>query len=465
MRAVAVGVALGMVVIAGVGGVAAQTASGDQEVTVLTLREALERASQFNPQYRQALNRMELEGPQRRQAWGAFLPRVSLSYGTGQSFRRETTALDFFGNPIENPEAQIVSSSYADQGASLSLDLLRGGERFHAFSEARAQARVERLTAERDLNTILAEVQKQFLFAQRQKARLAIEEELLSQRESEYEVAERQFELAVIGRSDLYGRTLDLEQQRATVREARGQVEKGMLALRRAIGDPSIRLVDVEQTLPDPFDPVDLDLGGIVAQALAMSPNLGAAEATRSVQQFRLSSVKARRWPTLSLSSGFSQSSYVRGQSALFDLDPTDFGGRVSLSVDIPLFRQFQTSQEIARADVELRNAGEQVRQTELELEEQVRSRYVDLETAWANVQNRRAFLQVASERLRIVQEEYRLATKSIEELRAAIREEAAAQRDLVEQRFEFALALVQLYEAAGIVAVEAGLETSREQD
>ncbi len=464
MRAAAAVTALGLVSAWAGDGIRAQSASRGQEVTVLTLREALERAVRFNPEYRQALNRMELEGPQRRQAWGAFLPRVDISYGTGQSFRQETTALDFFGNPIENPEAEIVTSSYADQGARLNLDLLRGGARFHAFGEARAQARVDRLTAERDLNTVLAEVERQFLVAQRQKARLAVEEELLAARERDFDGAERRFELAAIGRSDLYAVSLELEQQRVTVREVRGEVEKGMLALRAAIGDPSLLRVDLEQTLPEPFDPARLDLDGFVAEALAMSPAVSAAEAARSVQQSRLSSARASRWPTLSLSSGFSRSSYVRGQSALFDLDPGDFAGSVSLSVQIPLFTRFETSRQIAGADVELRNAGEQVRQAELQLEEQVRARYVDLETAWTNVRHRETVLEVAVERLRIVQEEYRLATKSIEELRAAIREEAEALRELVQQRFEFAVALVGLYEAAGIVAGEAGLNTTLEQ-
>lgn len=446
------------------GGVRAQSGPRGQEVTVLTLQGALERAVQFNPEYRQALNRMELEGPQRREAWGAFLPRLDVSYGTGQSFRQETTALDFFGNPIENPQAEIVSSSYSDQGLSLGLDLLRGGERFHAFGQARAQARVDRLSAERDLNTVLADVQRRFLVAQRQKARLAVEEELLTARERDFDGAERRFELAAIGRSDLFGVSLEREQQRVTVREVRGEVEKAMLALRKAIGDPSLRLVDVEQTLPDPFDPAVLDLDGIVAEALAASPAVGAAEAARSVQRSRLSFARASRWPTLSMSSRITRSSYVRGRSALFDMDPQDFRGSVSLGLQIPLFTQFQTSQQIATADVDLRNAGEQVRQAELEIEEQVKSRYVDLETAWANVRHRRTVLEVAAERLRIVEEEYRLATKSIEELRAAIREEAEAQRELVQQRFEFAVGLVGLYEAAGIVTGEAGLKTILEQ-
>ncbi len=464
MRGAVVVAMVGLAVLSGER-VGAQASASDQEVAVLTLEEALSRAARFNPQYRQALNRMELEGPQQREALGAFLPNLSINYGTGQSFRRERTAVDFFGNPIENEVIETVSSSSSSQGASIGLELFRGGQRFHLYGQARAQARVDRLSAQRDLNTILAEVQGHFLVAQRRKAQLAVEEDLLAARESDFEVTRRLFELATVGRSDLLGAELDLETQRATIRDYRGQVQKAMLALGRAIGDRALRVVDVDQPLPEPFDPVALNVDELVATALVESPRVGAAEAARAVSQSQLESRKASRWPTLSLTSGFSRGSFGSNRSALFDWNPEDFSGSLRLSVSVPLFQRFQTSQQIASADVDLRNAGEQVRQAELELEEQVRSGYVDLETAWANVRQRDIAAEVASERLRIVQEEYRLATKSIEDLRAAIRDEAAAQRDAVDQRFEFAVALLRLYEAAGIVAREAGLDTAREQD
>lgn len=465
MRAVALGATLGIVAASGLGELAAQSAAPEQEVTVLTLQEALELAAQFNPQYRQALNRVELEIPQRREALGAFLPSLRMSYNTGQRFAQERTAVDFYGNPIENEQFQTVTTSNSGQSATLSLSLFEGGRRFHAYSQARGQADVDRLGAERDLNGVLAEVQRQFLIVQRRKARLAVEEALLVARERGYELAERRFELAAIGRSDLLGAELELGAQRVTVRDAQGQAEQGMLALRKAIGDPSLRRLDVEEQLPEPFDPASLDLAALVAEGLSRSPAIGAADAARAVQRSALNSVKATRWPTLSLSSSFSRGSFGRERTALFKFNPEGFNSSLGINISIPLFRQFQTTQQIASAEVELRNAAERLRQAEMELDEQVRTRYVDLETAWANVGQQEIVLEVAGERLRIVQEEYRLATKSIEELRAAIREEAEAQRDLVQQRFEFAAALVGLYEAAGIVAGEAELPPRPEQD
>ena len=98
-----------------------------------------------------------------------------------------------------------------------------------------------------------------------------------------------------------------------------------------------------------------------------------------------------------------------------------------------------------------------------LEVEESIRSRYLDLETAWENVLQRERALEVASERLAVVREEYLLANKGIEELRGAIREQANARREEVAQRFTFATALLALYEELGIVAQEAGIDLPTE--
>ena len=449
------------VVLAGGEQVVAQQGGTDGEVTVLTLQEALDRAAAYNPQYRQAVNRMDLAEPQRREALGRFLPNLSIDYSTGHSFSRETTALDIFGNPLPNPEVRTITRSRSSQGASMGIQLFSGGSRFHQLGQARAQARFDRLSASRELNTILAEVHRQFLTAQRQKARLEVELELLVARERDVELTTRLFELASIGLSDLLATELDLEAQRLSVNTARADFRKGLLALRKAIGDPSLAALDVQQRQPEPFDPADLDVDGLVGLALRESPSIGAANAELDVSRASLNMQKGDRWPTVTLGAGVSGGTFGIERTALFDFLPDGGNGGLTLSVDLPIFNRFTTSRAIAAADVDLRNANESLRQTELDLEEQIRARYVDLETAWASLRERTRRLEIATERLGIVQEEYRLATKSIEDLRAAIREEASALRDALDQRFEFAGALLGLYEAAGIVGQEAGIDTS----
>ena len=431
--------------------VVAAEATAQAGSVVLTVEDALERAVEHNPQYQQALNRIQLAGPQARQAWGAFLPSLSLSYNTGQSYSRRSTAFDNFDNPIERQNVRTIGNSSASQSVSLALDLFRGGSRFYQIGQARAQARVTRRAGERELNRVLAEVRRHFLAAQRHQARLAVERQLLAERERDAELTHSRFDLAAIGRSDMLAAELDLETQRTAVEQARATFDKSLLSLKSAIGDPLLAELDVDGTAPTPFDPAELDVDGIVAHAMEASPRAAETRATLAVQQASLKSSRAARWPTFSISGSFSRSSYAAETAALFDISPADMTGGVSFSLSVPVFRRFETSFAIAQAAVEVKNAMETIRLTELEIEREIRGHVVDLESAWRTATERARRLEIADQRLAIVREEYELAAKSVEELRTAIRERASALRDAVDQSYEFATVLVALYEAAGL--------------
>ena len=68
---------------------------------------------------------------------------------------------------------------------------------------------MSRLSGAEELNRILANVQRQFLLAQRDKAGLAVEDILLAERRSDFERSLRLFELDLITRSDLLGASTD----------------------------------------------------------------------------------------------------------------------------------------------------------------------------------------------------------------------------------------------------------------
>lgn len=436
-----------------------------QPATVIELQTALSMAAEHSPRYRRALNTIQLAEPESRQAWGSFLPTLNASLGTSQFFRRETQALDFFGNPIENPQTETVFSSQSQQGLSLGVDLFRGGARFHELGQARAQGEARRSLGERELNAVLAGVHRQFLEAQKQRQLLGLEEELLAARQRDLEMTQRLFDLTTKNRSDLLGTQLEVETQRAAVRRVIGEYEKALLSLRTAIGDRDLLDIDVADTAPVTFDPATLDVEDLVERALSASPRVREVHATSRANQAALKGQRSTRWPSVSLNTFVGRSSFGLDQNALFDVNPEDFGGSIGLSFSIPLFQRFETSYQIATADATYRNSLEDLREMELQVEEEVRGRFLDLQTAWATLRQSATGQEIADERLRIVREEYRLAGATFEDLQAAIRTAAEARRTALEERYAFASALVDLYEAAGIVAREAGIEPSEPQD
>ncbi|MDE2874084.1 MAG: TolC family protein [Gemmatimonadota bacterium] len=463
--AVAVMVGLG----GGVDAVAQERGGGD-EVTVLTLQDALMRASQFNSQYRQALNQIELGKHPRQRWWANLMPNLGLSYSTGLGLRRQPYYVDFEGRPTEVADVRTVRSSNYSQGANVNLTL-DPGQRYYQFRRTQAQARQSRTSAEQRLNSTLATVQRLYLDAQNSQAQLQVEEALLADRQLDLAEKESRFELLRASRSDLLSAELDLENQRIRVRTAQGAVDKALLALRTAIGDPELGALEIEREPPAPFDPSTLDLAELVARAGRESPSVIAAESDLAVQRAALNSAKALNWPSVTVNTTVSSAAYGEEYTELFGakFDNVEINGRASLSVIVPLtnilpiFDGFAKSYDVASATMSYRNAEMSYQQTMLQVEESVRSKYLDLETAWENVLQRERAREVASDRLAIVREEYLLATKGIEELRGAIREEADARRQEVDQRFTFATALLALYEELGIVAREAGIDLPTE--
>lgn len=458
----------GLVVLWGLGGgagLAAQEADGGDGVTVLTLQDALVRASQSNSQYRQALNQLELGNHPRQRWWANLMPNLGLSYSTGLGLRRQPYYVDFEGRPTEVADVRTVTSSSYNQGGSVSLTL-DPGQRYYEFRQTQAQARQNRTSAEQRLNATLAAVQRLYLDAQNSQAQLEVEEALLADRQVDLAAEQRRFELLRASRSDLLSGELDLENQRIRVRTAQGAVDKALLALRTAIGDPELGAVRIEREPPAPFDPSTLDLAELVVRAGRESPSVIAAESDLAVQRAALNSAKALNWPSVTVSTTVGSGAYGEEYTELFGarFDDVEINGSANLRVSVPLtnilpiFDGFAKSYSIASQAMSLRNAEMSYQQTMLEVEESIRSRYLDLETAWENVLQRERALEVASERLAVVREEYLLANKGIEELRGAIREEANARREEVAQRFTFATALLALYEELGIVAREAGI-------
>lgn len=454
-----------LLILAAVSPLGAQEGEGDRAPPLLTLRDAMERAIEFNPEYGRALGELELLEHPRQRWWAEFLPRLSLSYGTGYDIDRRTSWLGLDGTPVPNPQITTVKRSSSLHDVRVRVSLLDGGTRFRRVGERRAEALQREASAKGRLNEALAAVQRRYLAAQKAQAQLALEEELLRSAEEDFRSKRSRYELLAVRRSDLLGAELDVENQRVAVSSARGGLEKALLSLRTAIGDPGLGRFEIEGVVPTPFDPAEIDLRALVAAARRESPAVASAEAEMEVRRASLRTAGGWRWPTVALDANVGSSTNAPGRTELFgfetDTDRFAYGVQFGVNLSVPVFDAFERSYATAAAARALGASEAALRQARLGMDESIRSRYLDLETAWANVIQQDKATEVASRRRAIVQEEYLLATIGIEELRSATRDEQRARRDGLVRRFEFAEALLALREEAGVVAREAGIGAS----
>ena len=418
---------------------------------VLTLEEALDLAATYNPEYRQARNDVGLAGPVRRAAWGAFLPSLDLSLGTSVNFNRQLTAFDNFGNPIENPVAEWRTTSASSQRVNLGLTLFDGGRRFHELSRVGADAEARAAAARVRLATVRAEVQRQYFETLEQLDLLEVERRILEGKRQDLESTRRLFGLASVSRVDVLSAELEVQRQERTVQQVERDYRKALLALRSAIGDPDLEEFRVAGPAPRPSDPSVLREDALVARALADNPRLLEQRARVEAGRAQARAARGGRWPSLSLNTGFTQSASQSELNAFFDAFPdASRYSSTSLSLSIPVFSRFQTANDIAQAEVEVDNAREALRQTRLEVEQNIRSQLIDLQSAYERYRTAERSLEIAEEKLRLGREAYRLTVRTFTELQQDVEAAATERRNLIAELYAFLEARVTLEETLG---------------
>lgn len=426
---------------------------------VLTLEEALQRARVHNPDYRMAENDLELSRAGRREAIGAFLPNLSFQAGTGLSFDRQLVSRDNFGNPIENPVTEWQTSSSSSQYLGGSVTLFQGGQRFAQLSLQDAQARAREATVDSRFRTVRADVVRIYQRAQAQQATLTVEESLLEGRHLDLELTRRMFDLAGAGRVEVLAAELNVQRQELRIQQTLAQLRQGILSLRSTIGDPELAEFSLSDLPPEPFDPGGLDADGLVAYAQETSPQIRQELAQLDVGSAQTRAAKGSRWPTVSMSFGFNQRTFALNRNALFDPYPDQARyGSTSISFSIPLFSQFQTHARIVEAEVGMQNAQENLRKARLQVEQEVRGRLIALETAYQGYQIAVRSQQIAEERLSLAREQFRLGSRTFNELQRDIDDGASADREVITQHFGFLEALTNLEEMVGPLAEVPGL-------
>jgi outer membrane protein len=124
---------------------------------------------------------------------------------------------------------------------------------------------------------------------------------------------------------------------------------------------------------------------------------------------------------------------------ALWELNPQNRAFNFGISASIPLFSGFQTSAAIARAHVARDDARQDERIATLRAERQVRSAYVDVTNAHKILQLAERKASLSRERLELAQEQYRNGAMSFAELQIVIDRTAAAEREVVDARAQYA--------------------------
>lgn len=411
--------------------------------SVLTLEEAIEIALQYNPQVGAAAQGILASEGVVMQATSLAMPRLNV----------ETTR----STPVDLPDFsfQSTDSSWATS-ITISQPLFTGGSVGRAIAAARGYLRGSRGGHRRTQQAIAFAVRQSYYLVLTTEQGVRVAEEVMASAREHVRVAQLRFQAGVAPQYDVLA---------AEAREAR--VEQGLISagVERDIAWAALSAVlgvrvpeETELVTPPAVEATATtatDLATLIQAAVAQRGDVLAARAQVAAAEALVGVARARRKPTISAIASYTlrEKTTISGDdfgSPGADIVVAQNSGFLALSASWSLFNGGEVTGEIQTAEAERSRAQRQVESLEHQVELEVRSSYLLVAAAHAQVGAAQKEAAQAQEAHRIATLRYQEGVgTSVEILDAEAALEGAKTR-LNEARFGLNLAVAQLDLAVG---------------
>jgi len=416
----------------------------------LTLDDALRLGREWNPQYRQAVVQADATGANVRAAAGAFFPDLRVSLGFSGSRSVTSVGQDDFGGNINIDQSRTIESSSSSQGLNSSITLFDGLRNLYGFRSSKASAEAAHYAVGTEAVALDAQIKTRFYQVIAAMRSIEIEEEILRIRNEDLFTTERLFRVAARDQADVLGGQANVASQEQQLARAQGDYRKALLLLAEVIGFDESAEFEVQGDFPEDFDPALLDTGGLVDFVMRENPALLEATASAAQADYDASAARGEWWPTLSLSGSFNRSSSQQGYGGLWDFNPQNQYWQAGLNLSWPIFNRFVTSNRIAQAAANQDVQHEQLRQTRLRLEREIRSALIDVENNHEQLRLAERSAQLGLQRVAMTREQYQLGIASFFELQQVVAQSANDARAALNARLTYTNAVVELERLVG---------------
>lgn len=201
---------------------------------------------------------------------------------------------------------------------------------------------------------------------------------------------------------------------------------------------------DMPVTMPEP-----LDRESWVRMALTNNPDLNIKRAISESANYNAKAASAARYPTLNLSANYGRS-HVSS-----DINDNIQNDAIALSVQVPIYTGGQVSSKIREGYARLDFAKDDLRFTERQTEQQIRSAHIDTATTIHTVKARQQAIISAQSSLDAVRAGYEYGTRNIVDLLQAQQSLYSAKRDYGNSRYDYILSVINLKQISGSLTPE----------
>jgi len=421
-------------------GAAAQASSSAPDVEVVTLEEAIRRATSFDPEYLRALGRIDNAKWSRAAAITQFvLPSVQ---ATG-SFTKFST--EFFNIGTAQPASQIVQAQL--QGT---LPLFRGGGRIAELNRAGAEKDASVAGEVQALYQTALDTETDYYGVLAAGELRGVAEERVRRAREQLAVARARVTSGAAVQTDSLQLLLELTRARVDLLGQESELTVARYQLGRRVGADGP--VDAAPIDVEVSEPLPIGREEAVAEALATGPDYLTALSEERAAQSALSVRRADFLPQVDLFGSISAF-----DERIFPTATVRTAGGISVSV--PVWNGGQREIQVSQARV----ARDVARARREDIERGVRRDVVQAHAAYgtarASAELATQGVRVARETLRVQDSRYRSGATTILDLITAQVDLTDAEAQLVQARYSVRLALAGLEALLGRRVFTDGIE------
>lgn len=410
----------------------------------LTLKDAINYALENKAEARKARLAVENSEYQIQEVRSRALPNISANGNLTYNPIIQQTAVDF-GNGTELLALGQKWSSVA--GVSLTQNIFDQAV-FTGLRAAKTTREFYKVNAELTDEQVIERVANNYYNVYVQRIQLTVVDSNYVNTAKIRDIIKGQYDNGLAKRIDLDRISVTVSNLDAERAQLRSNLEQQENALKFFIGMP----IETAIVLPDSqFD--------VRPQALnetpdtRLLPQYRLAEKQKELLEFNKKAIIAEYYPTLSLTAGYN---YLGQGPKLPWFQPssngvywTDFSA-IAVNLNVPIFTGFGTRARVRQADVDIREAEEDLKDTKLSLDLAYSNAKSQIQVSLTNINNQKENVKLAQEVLDDVQNNYQNGLATLTDLLDAETGYITSQRNYTNALLNYKLAEVQLIKAKG---------------
>ena len=415
---------------------------------VMTLNDAITMVLNQNTNVVKSTNSIATFQAGVKSAYGNLIPTLSLGgqFGWQRVTNSErTTQLDSSGNVVTTGPTQY-DSRYWSVSAGGNVTLFDGLANIAEINQSKANLESAKFTLEKLKQDVTLQTITYYMQIISYQKLLNFQEENLKYNEGLLDQIKEKFDLKIVPINDVYSQQAQTANSKVAYLQAKNNLEISKINLLNYLSVDVSQNYQFDSTETSILDTalVSGNVEDLYQYALSNRKDYQSMLYQLESSKHQLSIARSGLFPSLSANYGFASS--FNDPANIFNQKVYSFG----LSLNFPIFSNWNTEYSIQSADVQVQNSSEDLKILELNIKSQVKTANLNVHTAKQQLDASYVALTSSKESWKIETETYNLGAATYLDLQLSYNNYLQAQYNKISNEYNYMIAYYTLLNSLG---------------